>query len=197
MANYLSAKEAAKILGVHVRTLSRWADKGLIRAHRTGGVKKAQRRYDVDDYLARNSNQLAETEPEAAIAKPEQIPAPAIAVPVEVVKDPQKQISETRPPQVTPAIANRQPPQPTPNYRLVKDKDPEELDGESDPVDCLAYRMGYGWDEESKFVSNLRFHVLKRLGVGAKDDRGEVIFPYNEEVRDAIQQFIDQHTEQL
>ena len=47
--NYVSGKEASKILGVHQRTLHTWDKKGLIKTIRSGGGDK--RFYNVEEYL--------------------------------------------------------------------------------------------------------------------------------------------------
>lgn len=47
--NYVTPKEAAKVLGVHRRTLSRWETSGKIKAIKT---PSGQRRYDVESYTA-------------------------------------------------------------------------------------------------------------------------------------------------
>lgn len=48
MSNYTTGREAAKILGVHQRTLYQWDAKGKIKTIRTPGNK---RMYDVDGFL--------------------------------------------------------------------------------------------------------------------------------------------------
>ncbi len=47
--NYITAKKAKQILGVHIQTLYNWERKGLIDTIRTTG---GQRRYNVEKYLS-------------------------------------------------------------------------------------------------------------------------------------------------
>lgn len=47
ITRYVKPREAAAILGVHVRTLVRWETEGLIKAIKT---PSGQRRYDIDSY---------------------------------------------------------------------------------------------------------------------------------------------------
>ena len=51
MDNYLSGKEASKIIGVHQRTLMNWDKQGLIETIRTPGNKRL---YNVKKYLDEN-----------------------------------------------------------------------------------------------------------------------------------------------
>ena len=51
MDNYLSGKEASKIIGVHQRTLMNWDKQGLIDTIRTPGNKRL---YNVKKYLDEN-----------------------------------------------------------------------------------------------------------------------------------------------
>ncbi|QJB29739.1 MULTISPECIES: IS607 family transposase [Limnospira] len=53
MARYVKPKEAAKILGVHERTLRRWDDNGSIDTIRTPA---GQRRYNVESYTAKSGS---------------------------------------------------------------------------------------------------------------------------------------------
>lgn len=50
---YLSGKEASKILGVHVRTLYQWDEKGKIDTIRTPGNKRL---YNVEKFLNDRKN---------------------------------------------------------------------------------------------------------------------------------------------
>ncbi|MFB2972021.1 IS607 family transposase [Aerosakkonema sp. BLCC-F183] len=53
MVKYVTPKEAAKQLGVHFRTLSRWEKEGKIQAIKT---PSGQRRYDVQSYTAKSGS---------------------------------------------------------------------------------------------------------------------------------------------
>lgn len=46
--DYLSLKDAAKIIGMHPSTVRLWTDKGIIPAHRTVGGHRRYRRADVE-----------------------------------------------------------------------------------------------------------------------------------------------------
>jgi excisionase family DNA binding protein len=57
--------EAASMLGVDIRTLKRWEDRGLLHVHRTAG---GQRRYNADEVLG-----LARNPPKTRGKKPGQV----------------------------------------------------------------------------------------------------------------------------
>ncbi|QBQ71252.1 DNA binding protein [Mycobacterium phage Daegal] len=44
---FIRPAEAAKLVGVNVRTLARWEDSGRLTAHRTAGGKRRYRRSDI------------------------------------------------------------------------------------------------------------------------------------------------------
>jgi excisionase family DNA binding protein len=53
----LTATEVARLLSLHVNTVRRWTDKGIINAYRIGS--RGDRRYrqeDIHSFLARNSS---------------------------------------------------------------------------------------------------------------------------------------------
>ncbi|MCT7958721.1 IS607 family transposase [Laspinema palackyanum] len=54
MARYVKPKEAAKILGVHERTLRRWDEDGSIETIRTPA---GQRRYNIESYTAKSGSE--------------------------------------------------------------------------------------------------------------------------------------------
>ncbi|HAC65038.1 MAG TPA: IS607 family transposase, partial [Cyanothece sp. UBA12306] len=50
IVKYVKPKEASTVLGVHVRTLSRWEQEGKIQAIKT---PSGQRRYDIESYTGK------------------------------------------------------------------------------------------------------------------------------------------------
>ena len=48
MNEYISLKDAAKIIGVHPSTVRLWTDKGILPAHRTPGGHRRYKRTDVE-----------------------------------------------------------------------------------------------------------------------------------------------------
>ena len=50
--SYLSPQEAAKRLGVTIRTLHRWEEMGKIKSSRTPGGHRRYRAEEIDDLLA-------------------------------------------------------------------------------------------------------------------------------------------------
>ncbi len=55
MPNMLTASELANLLNVHINTIRRWSDDGILRVYRIG--RRGDRRFlmeDVNDFLATN-----------------------------------------------------------------------------------------------------------------------------------------------
>jgi excisionase family DNA binding protein len=52
-ATHLTTQQAAKYLGVSIRTLYRWEDSGLLKPRRTPGGHRRYSREDIDALLSR------------------------------------------------------------------------------------------------------------------------------------------------
>jgi excisionase family DNA binding protein len=57
MDYYLTPRELARLLNVHINTVRRWSDRGVLKAHRFG--PRGDRRFskeDIAEFLAGNGN---------------------------------------------------------------------------------------------------------------------------------------------
>ena len=64
----LTARQVARLLNVHVNTVRRWNDRGILKAYRIG--PRGDRRFnktDIDMFLAGNGQPDNETEPELVL----------------------------------------------------------------------------------------------------------------------------------
>jgi excisionase family DNA binding protein len=64
----LTARQVARLLNVHVNTVRRWNDRGILKAYRIG--PRGDRRFnkeDIDMFLSGNGQHNNETEPELAL----------------------------------------------------------------------------------------------------------------------------------
>jgi excisionase family DNA binding protein len=64
----LTARQVARLLNVHVNTVRRWNDRGILKAYRIG--PRGDRRFnkaDIDIFLAGNGQTDNETEPELVL----------------------------------------------------------------------------------------------------------------------------------
>jgi excisionase family DNA binding protein len=64
----LTARQVARLLNVHVNTVRRWNDRGILKAYRIG--PRGDRRFnkaDVDMFLAGNGQRDNESEPELVL----------------------------------------------------------------------------------------------------------------------------------
>jgi excisionase family DNA binding protein len=66
---YLTASELARLLNVHINTVRRWSDRGLLKAHRFG--PRGDRRFSRESV----AEFLAQSEPVTPMAEPEHVPA--------------------------------------------------------------------------------------------------------------------------
>jgi excisionase family DNA binding protein len=68
-ANYLTTREASRILGVSVRTIQQWAEKGWLESWKTGGGHRRISRESVDTRLSqqRGSAGLPEVAPSLSV----------------------------------------------------------------------------------------------------------------------------------
>lgn len=64
----LTARQVARLLNVHVNTVRRWNDRGILKAYRIG--PRGDRRFnkaDIDMFLAGNGQYDNESEPELVL----------------------------------------------------------------------------------------------------------------------------------
>jgi excisionase family DNA binding protein len=64
----LTARQVARLLNVHVNTVRRWNDRGILKAYRIG--PRGDRRFsktDIDMFLAGNGQPNNETRPELVL----------------------------------------------------------------------------------------------------------------------------------
>jgi excisionase family DNA binding protein len=64
----LNPRQVARLLNVHVNTVRRWNDRGILKAYRIG--PRGDRRFnkaDIDMFLAGNGRPENETEPELVL----------------------------------------------------------------------------------------------------------------------------------
>jgi excisionase family DNA binding protein len=64
----LTARQVARLLNVHVNTVRRWNDRGILKAYRIG--PRGDRRFnkaDIDMFLAGNGQHNTESEPELVL----------------------------------------------------------------------------------------------------------------------------------
>ncbi len=71
---YLTASELARLLNVHINTVRRWSDRGLLKANRIG--PRGDRRFSQESI----AQFLAQSEPTNGAAEKERMPVEAVGL---------------------------------------------------------------------------------------------------------------------